>query len=79
MRCSAAIAAKLRLAFVGLYIYIYFGACIGISILLVQVRWCGGFGDTCPAWLWWFCGEAPWLDPGANSTLGKLLPQMVEG
>jgi len=78
-RCSAAIAAKLRLAFVGLYIYIYFGACVGISILLVQVRWCGGFGDTCPAWLWWFCGEAPWLDPGPNSTLYQLLPQIAEG
>ena len=36
-------------------------------------------GDTCPAWLWWFCGEAPWLDPGPNSTLYQLLPQIAEG
>ena len=35
-RCSSAIAAKVRIAFVALYIYIYFALCVCISYLLVQ-------------------------------------------
>mmetsp|Transcript_41266 Transcript_41266/g.136746 ORF Transcript_41266/g.136746 Transcript_41266/m.136746 type:complete len:178 (+) Transcript_41266:1364-1897(+) len=74
-RCSSAIAAKVRIAFVALYIYIYFALCVCISYLLVQIRWCGGW-DSCPWWLAWLCKGTYWCwfddvaqNAGLNSSL----------